>query len=70
MNKDKRKKGYYTVCHPYSMTEETIGYWDGKDWYFKGDKRIKGNDWITFDDDDLQWIIEKRLNMRTDKIKK
>lgn len=52
---EKRKIGYYKVCHPYSMTEEAIGYWDGSYWKF--DDLPDGE----FDDDELQWIDEKQI---------
>jgi hypothetical protein len=49
-----RKIGYYKVCHPYSMTEEAIGYWDGKYWSFEDIP------YGQFDDDELQWINETK----------
>jgi len=54
----KRKIGYYKVCHPYSMTDETLGYWDGEWWRFLNDPLIKSEDGGMFDDDELQWINE------------
>lgn len=53
--RETRKKGNYTVCHPYRMSKEVIGYWDGKWWRFED----TGND--EFDDDDLNWIDERKL---------
>ncbi len=58
MNVKERKVGYYKVCHPYSMTEETIGYWDGSYWKF--DDLPNGE----FDDDELQWIDEKIIKRK------
>jgi len=52
---DLRKIGYYKVCHPYSMSESTIGYWDGKWWSFEDIPNGK------FEDDDLQWIGVEKL---------
>lgn len=52
-----RKKGNYKVCHPYSMSEETIGFWNGIYWKFCNDKTFGG-----FNDDDLQWIDETWYN--------
>lgn len=58
-----RELGYYEVCHPYSMTEKTKGYWDGKWWRFYNDIRINSSDGGMFDDDDLQWINETVMNI-------
>ena len=50
-----RKIGYYKVCHPYHMSKEVVGYWNGKRWKFKDTgKRL-------FEDDDLNWIEENTL---------
>jgi hypothetical protein len=56
-----RKIGYYNVCHPYSMSESVVGYWDGKWWRFKDDPDIISADGGMFDDDDLMWIDDKKL---------
>ena len=55
----KRKKGSYKVCHPFSMCEETIGYWNGKWWVFKD----TGKD-SYFEDDDLNWIKEEQYQKK------
>ena len=59
MKTSKRRRGYYTVCHPSSMSIETTGYWNGKSWEFPDETE-------TFDDDDLQWIQERVEHTKED----
>ena len=49
-----RSIGYYEVCHPYFMDKKVIGHWDGVKWTIPN---IGG----PFDDDELNWIKEKRI---------
>lgn len=53
-----RKRGRYKVCHPYSMSRGVIGLWCGRHWKFNESDIEDG---CLFDDDDLQWINEKRI---------
>lgn len=54
-----RVVGYYKVCHPHSMDDTVIAFWNGKNWHLKNQSDL------SYDDDDFNLIVEERIPIDT-----